>query len=143
MREEHRSYVIYLKWLGYRQSTVDVEHDDRFEGKSSYSFKKRMSLAIDVLTSQSDKLLKLSVKVGLLMAALSFVAIIALLINYCINNVSPGWTSLVLVMFFLGGIIISIVGLVGIYVGNIFTQVKGRPIYVVRETLNSDDKGLK
>ena len=143
MREEHRSYVIYLKWLGYRQSTVDVEHDDRFEGKSSYSFKKRMSLAIDVLTSQSDKLLKLSVKVGLLMAVLSFVAIIALLINYCINNVSPGWTSLVLVMFFLGGIIISIVGLVGIYVGNIFTQVKGRPIYVVRETLNSDDKGSK
>ena len=142
MREQHRSYVIYLKWLGYRQSTIDVVHDERFEGESSYSFRKRVALAADVLTSQSDKILKLSVWMGLLMAGLSFVAIIALLINYCVNSVASGWTSLILVMFFLGGIVIAITGLVGIYVGNIFTQVKGRPLYVVRQIMN-DDKGRK
>ena len=139
LREQHRSYVIYLKWLGYRQTSIDVIHDERFEGKSSYSFKKRMNLAIDVLTSQSDKILKLSVKIGLLMAGLSLIATLALLINYFINSVSPGWTSLIVAMFFLGGIITSSIGLVGIYVGNIFTQVKCRPLYIVRQIVNDGE----
>lgn len=139
MREQHRSYVIYLKWLGYRQTFINVKHDDRFEGESSYSFKKRMKLALDILTSQSDKILKLTVKLGLLMAGLSFLVIIGLLINYFTNNVSPGWTSLISTLFLIGGMIITTIGLVGIYVGNVFIQVKERPLYIVRQVKNSDN----
>ncbi len=139
MREQHRSYVMYLKWLGYRQTTVDVEHDDRFEGKSSYSFKKRMKLAMDILTSQSDKVLRLAVKLGLLMAGLSIVVIIALIINYFTSSVSTGWTSLITTMFLIGGMIITTIGLVGIYVGNVFMQVKERPLYVVRQVVDNEE----
>lgn len=139
MREQHRSYVMYLKWLGYRQTALDVEHDERFEGKSSYSFKKRMALAFDILTSQSDKLLKLTVKVGLLISILSVVVIIGLIINYFTANIATGWTSLIATMFLLGGMIIAVVGLVGLYVGNVFMQVKERPLYVVRQILNDKD----
>lgn len=138
MREQHRSYVIQLKWLGFRQTCIDVEHDDRFEGESSYSFKKRMSLARDILTSQSDKILRLTVDLGLLMAIISAIVIVAVLINYFTNNVSPGWTSIISTLFFIGGMIITTIGLVGIYVGNIFLQVKGRPLYVVRQIKNDD-----
>lgn len=139
MREQHRSYVIQLKWLGFRQTCIDVEHDERFEGESSYSFRKRMSLARDILTSQSDKILRLTVDLGLLMAAISAIVIVAVLINYFTNNVSPGWTSIISTLFFIGGMIITTIGLVGIYVGNIFLQVKGRPLYVVRQIKNDDD----
>lgn len=139
MREQHRSYVMYLKWLGFRQTSIDVEHDERFEGESSYSFKKRMGMAIDILTSQSDKVLKLTVKIGLLLSVLSIVVIIGLLINYFTANVATGWTSLIATMFLIGGMIIASVGLVGLYVGNIFMQVKERPIYVVRQILNDED----
>ena len=136
MREQHRSYVMYLKWLGYRQTAIDVEHNERYEGKSSYSFRKRMKLATDILTSQSDKLLRLTVKLGLMLAFVSFVAILYFLWKYFTTNVMPGWTSLIATIMLMGGLTISVIGLVGIYVGNVFMQVKERPIYVVRQILN-------
>ena len=73
------------------------------------------------------------------MSVLSIVVIIGLLINYFTANVATGWTSLIATMFLIGGMIIASVGLVGLYVGNIFMQVKERPIYVVRQILNDED----
>lgn len=139
MREQHRSYCMYLKWLGFRHAVVDVEHNERFEGKSSYNFKKRMDMAFDILTSQSDKILKATVTLGLFMAILAFIVIIGLVINYFVGNVSTGWTSIIAVLFLIGGIIITVIGIVGIYVGNIFMQVKSRPLYVVRQILNDKE----
>lgn len=139
MREQHRSYCMYLKWLGFRHAVVDVEHNERFEGKSSYNFKKRMNMAFDILTSQSDKILKATVTLGLFMALLAFIVIIGLVINYFVGNVSTGWTSIIAVLFLIGGIIITVIGIVGIYVGNIFMQVKNRPLYVVRQILNDKE----
>ncbi len=138
MREEHRSYIMYLQWLGFRHAVVDVEHNERFEGKSSYTLKKRMNLAFDILTSQSDKLLRLMVKIGAVIAAVSFVAIIVIIIKYLTSNVQTGWSSIVAILFFIGGLIISSIGIVGIYIGNIFMQVKNRPLYVIRTILNGD-----
>lgn len=60
MREQHRAYVMYMKWLGYRQTVIDVEHNERYEGESSYSLRKRINMAVELLTSQSDKILRLS-----------------------------------------------------------------------------------
>lgn len=140
MREQHRSYGIYLKWLGFKHAVVEVEHNERYEGKSSYSLKKRLNMAFDILTSQSDKILKFTVKLGLLMAFIAFITIIVLIINYFTDTISTGWTSLIATMFLIGGLIITVIGIVGIYVGNIFMQVKERPLYVVRQILN-DKKG--
>ena len=140
MRERHRAYVAYIKWLGFRETAIDVEHCERIEGKSSYNFKKRMKMAGDILISQSDKALKLAVKLGLLLTFLSLGFAIWLIVNYFINDVLSGWTSTLVVLCFLAGILEVSIGLVGLYVGNIYMQVKERPLYVVRSVLNGEEK---
>lgn len=142
MREQHRSYVMYLKWLGYRQATVDVERDARYEGKSSYSLRKRIKMAFELLTSQSDKVLRLTVGFGFVITFCSFVVIVAFIIRYFTMRISPGWTSIVVSNFLIGGLIIMTIGIVGLYVGNIFIQTKNRPLYVIRQIIN-DDKEYK
>ena len=124
MREEHRAYVMYIQWLGFKQATLDVEHNERYEGKSSYNFKKRMKMASDIIFSQSDKLLRLIVKFGFFMTFISFLAILYVIIHYFIHPTTQGWSSIIALICFMSGIIISVIGVVGIYVGNIFTQIK-------------------
>ena len=140
MREQSRSYVIYLKWLGFRQAYVDVEHDERFEGKSSYNFRKRMNMAIDILTSQSDKILRLTVKIGCFISFLSLLAVIFLVIQYFTIKVAPGWTSTIAVSCLICGVLLISNGIVGTYVGNIFMQTKERPLYVIRQIKNGSDE---
>ena len=139
MRELHRAFVIYVKWLGFRQTVIDVEHNQRKEGKSSYDMKKRFKMAGEILTSQSDKLLKFTVGLGFLMTCFSFLVIIFLVVNYFFGDVATGWTSIIATNCLIGGIIIMVIGLVGIYVGNIFMQTKQRPLYVVRQILNTKE----
>ena len=141
MREHHRGYVMYIKWLGFRQAVIDVEHDERFSGKSSYSLKKRINMAVELLTSQSDKVLKLFEEMGFIMSVISFFVLIGLVIYKCVADVSIGWTSLIAVNVLIGGVIIFVMGIVGIYVGNIFMQTKDRPLYVVRQIVNDDNEG--
>jgi len=137
MREEHRAYVMYIQWLGFKQAVIDVEHNERYEGKSSYNFKKRLKMASDILFSQSDKLLKIIVSFGFIVTFISLLAVIYLVVHYFLNpDTLQGWTSLLAITCLMSGIIISVVGVVGIYVGNIFTQIKERPIYVTREIYN-------
>ena len=143
MREQHRGYVMYMKWLGFRQATIDVEHNERFEGKSSYSIKKRMDMALELLTSQSDKVLRLFAEIGFAMSLVSFLVIIGLVIYHFVANVSVGWTSIIATIVLVGGLIIMVVGVVGIYVGNIFMQTKDRPLYIVRQILNDDKRDSK
>lgn len=140
MRELHRAFVIYVKWLGFRQTTIDVDHNERKEGKSSYNMKKRIKMAMEILTSQSDKLLRFSVGIGFAMTAISALVIIGLIINYFVGHVAMGWTSIIATICMVGGIIVMVVGLVGVYVGNIFMQTKERPLYVVRQILNAEEE---
>lgn len=137
MREEHRAFVIYVKWLGFRQTALDVDHNERFEGKSSYNFKRRMKMAMDILTSQSDKLLRLTAGAGMGIAACSFLVMLFHVVRYFFAHIALGWTSLIAAIFLTGGLTIMSIGVVGLYVGNIFMQVKERPLYVVRTALNA------
>lgn len=136
MREEHRGYVMYIKWLGFKQATIDVERNERYEGKSSYDFKRKVQMAMELLTSQSDKVLKYAVGFGFFISFISVIVLLVLIIRYFTVNITPGWTSIVASNFLLGGLIIMTIGIVGIYVGNIFMQTKDRPLYVVRQILN-------
>ncbi len=138
MREQHRGYVMYIRWLGFRQAVIDVEHNERYSGESGYTLKKRIDLALELLTSQSDNILRFFVGLGFVMSIISFVSIIALVIYHYVADVSVGWTSIIATNALIGGIIIMVIGVVGIYVGNIFMQVKGRPLYVVRQILNDE-----
>ena len=141
MREEHRDYSTYMFWIGFRRAVIDVEHNERYEGKSGYSLKKRFKLASEILTSQSDAILRFFVKLGFFMTFVAFLAIIGLVIYYLTGNVNEGWTSIVATTVLVGGIIVMVVGVVGLYVGNTFMQSKNRPLYIIRQIKN--DKGQK
>lgn len=141
MREEHRAYVMYVQWLGFKQCSVPVEHADRKEGKSSYSMRRRLKLALEILLSQSDAFLKLIAVMGLIVSLISFIAIIAIiLIHIFIHPQLSGWVSTVCAISLMGGLNIFVVGIVGLYIGKIFTQVKERPLYIVRSKINEEEK---
>ena len=139
MREMHRAFVIYIKWLGFKQTAINVEHDNRKEGKSSYSMKKRFRMATEILTSQSDKLLRMMVGFGTLISLSSILAVCWIVIQYFLHDhtVTSGWSSTIAILCMIGGFIIMSIGIVGIYVGNVFMQSKERPLYVIRTSLNS------
>lgn len=140
MREQHRGFIMYIRWMGFREAIIDVEHQERYAGKSGYTFQKRLKMAIDLLTSQSDKLLKLMVMAGMFISAVAMLAILILTIQYFTTNIQPGWTSVIASIFLIGGLVVASVGLVGVYVGNIFMEVKHRPLYIVRQQLNASTR---
>lgn len=139
--DKNKVFINYLSWMGFKTKTIDIDGGERFEGKSSYTFGKKINLAIEEITSQSNKPLKLLIKVGLCVALLGFVFLIVQIIRYFIyKNISEGWTSIIAVILLMGGIIVISLGGVGIYIGNIFNQIKGVPEYMVDEILNENKK---
>ena len=96
-------------------------------------------MASDILFSQSDKLLKAIVSMGFLLTFISFIAVLIIVIRYFIGNVSQGWSSIIATICLMGGMTIFVIGIVGIYIGNIFVQIKERPLYVIRNILNKKE----
>lgn len=136
MREQGRDYSLFMTWLGFEQATVDIEPEERFEGESSYTMGKKIALAVETITSHSNKPLTLAVKFGFAMAALAFVALIVLVVHHVLDTDVPvGWASTIAAIIFVGGMIIAVVGMVGIYVGNTFTESRRRPLYLVQDKI--------
>lgn len=137
MREQNRAYTMFIRWLGFKQIAIDLQADERFEGESSYNFKRKMKMAFEIITSQSNKPLMFSVKAGFIIALIALLYIIYLVCrNLILGDVLLGWTSLIASVYLMGGIILCAIGVVGIYVGNIFNEAKNRPLYVISEHLN-------
>ncbi|MBQ8092003.1 MAG: glycosyltransferase [Clostridia bacterium] len=137
MPEQNRSFTLVLNWLGFRQSIIDIESDPRYAGESSYNLPRKIKLAIQMITSQSNKPLLLAIRVGFLISILSFLYIVWKVIAFFVTgDVPSGWTSTIVSMYFLGGILLQFMGILGIYIGNIFDEVKHRPAYIVRTILN-------
>jgi len=131
-----RHYLMLLRWLGFHSAYIEIDHNKRFEGKSSYNFKKLMLHAIDGITSQSDKLLRLTASFGFLMALFSLLSALGIIIRYLITPFQAGWASLMVLTLFVGGMIILSVGICGIYIGRIFEQTKMRPQYIIDQKVN-------
>ena len=134
-----RGYVIVLGWLGFKRAHVDVEHHARPVGKSTYTTLALVTHAVSLAMTYSDKPLRLSIYGGLFLSFLSFLAAVWLAINYFTSNVGQlalGWTSIIISLLFLSGLTLTSLGVVGLYIGRIFEQVKERPIFVVRDTRN-------
>lgn len=137
MGEMARSFDSLIKYLGFYTATVDVKHDSRGEGKSSYTLKKLLSLSFDVMISNTNKPLKMAIGFGFFMSFISFcLAVFNVIAKYVGNIGVEGYTSTVFSIWFVGGILLMILGILGLYVGKIFDQVKQRPIFVIREKLN-------
>jgi len=137
IKDTNKCFVTVLSWMGYKHEIIELEGDERFDGKSSYTFTKKVNMAIDMLTSESNKPLRFLVKLGFIITVLSFIFIIIQIIRQLIfHDLDAGWTSIIASIFFMGGLTLTSLGGVGLYVGNIFNQTKGKPGYLVDEILN-------
>lgn len=137
MRENLRFFGGLIDWMGFPTTSIEVEHAERFEGKSTYTFKKLRKLAAEIIIAYSDKPLRLSIQLGFAIAALSIIYGSYITVNALVHG-SPvlGWSSLIVSLYFIGGIIIANIGIVGIYLGKTFDETKKRPLYIVRRTTN-------
>jgi len=135
MREKLRFFGGIVDWMGFPTASIDVQHAERFAGESTYTFRKLLHLAVDTIIAYSDKPLRLSIKFGFTIAAISLMAGLGLLIYASLFG-SPisGWSSLIISLYFLGGIIIANLGIIGIYLGKTFDETKKRPLYIVQHT---------
>ena len=137
VKDHNRYYPMLQQLVGFNYAKVDIEHAEREDGTSSYSFGKRLRLAMDTILTFSDKPLRLTVKFGVLLSFLSICSAILMVVLYIFSDVkAEGWASLALLISFFSGIIISVLGMVGLYVGRTFESVKQRPTYIIHKTLN-------
>lgn len=134
--EKNRYFPSMIKWVGFKQTGVEVKHSERAEGTSSYNFKKLLNLSLDIVLAYSDKPLRLAIKLGLLITFLALVFSVVLLYRWYIGVIEvAGYTSVILSIWFLSGIIIFVLGMVGLYIGKIFENVKDRPTYIIKDML--------
>lgn len=123
-----------LAWMGFKTGVVLIEHEQRARGKSKYSLHKSIALAVKSILSFSSKPLIYISGVGIFIACISFIFGIIILVMAIFFNVASGWPSLVILLTFLIGVSLSAHGVVGLYVGRIYNQSLGRPLYIVRKT---------
>jgi len=135
IRERSRFFGGLVDWMGFPTVSIEVAHDYRVSGKSTYTFAKLWKLATETIIAYSDKPLRLSVKFGFI------ISILALIYGCCIffhalvyGSVVSGWSSLIVSLYFLSGIIIANLGIIGIYLGKAFDETTRRPLYIVRAT---------
>ena len=121
--------------IGYQTDCVYYDRKERVAGESKYPLKKMLALAFNGISSFSVKPISMILGAGVIIVILSILAAIYALISYCTGHVVPGWTSLILSIWFLGGIQLMAVGLVGQYIGKIYIEVKHRPRYNIEKVL--------
>ncbi len=143
MPERHRFVRGLRSWVGYRQTGHEYPRSARAAGESKYSFSKLLKLAFDGIFTFSEAPLQWSMQFGFLVSAVSFAwGAYIVLWRLCVPGATslPGWATLTVGMFFLGGVQLFSIGILGEYVGRIHNEVKGRPLFIVERTVNFDDR---
>lgn len=139
MGEQLRFFGGLVQWMGFPTSSIDVKHAERHEGKSTYTYRKLWKLASETIIAHSDKPLRLATRFGFMMALFSFCYGAHILLRALIYGSDiPGWSSLFVSLYFIGGIIIATLGIIGVYLGKVFDETKKRPLYIVRRVTFSD-----
>jgi len=137
MGERTPSFGGHLEWLGFKVGYIDIQHQRRYSGKSSYSFKKLLLLATNIIVAYSNKPLYISISLGFLMTFFSTVYALYLVLMRLWGGIGvEGWTSIMVSMWFLGGMIIGNLGIIGLYLGKVYDETKKRPLYVVSKKIN-------
>jgi glycosyltransferase involved in cell wall biosynthesis len=136
MRERNRFLRGMTVWVGYRQTAVPYNRDPRYAGETKYSLPKMMRFSLDAISSFSYRPLQLAMLLGFLISTLAFIAIPVVIILRIVGSYLPGFGSITIAILLLGGIQLIALGIIGEYVGRIYDEVKGRPLYLVRTRLN-------
>jgi glycosyltransferase involved in cell wall biosynthesis len=133
-RERHRFIRGMVSWVGYKQTAVEYDRDARYSGASKYPFSKMLRFAIDGITSFSDVPLRFASYFGFVVSAIAFViAVYEIGLGIFTGHNLPGYTSTIFAILFLGGVQLIGIGILGEYVGRIYEEIKGRPLYLIAD----------
>lgn len=136
MKDKIRYFPAMVRWVGFKLTAVEVNHQARLVGETSYNIGKLLRMALDIILAFSDKPLRLTVKFGFLISSLAFFAAIIQFVRYLHGDISvAGFASIIISVWFLGGIMILILGIIGLYIGKTFDRVKDRPVYIIQQTI--------
>ena len=137
LEDNHIFFPLLVRWVGFNSKTIVVKHEKRSRGHSGYSLKKLILLAFRSIISFSDKPLRIIMYIGFLIASIASIVAIYFFYLALNDHVSViGWPSLIVSIWFFGGTILGVLGLVGIYIGKTFDQTKKRPVYVISKKIN-------
>jgi glycosyltransferase involved in cell wall biosynthesis len=136
--ENARFYGSTIKWLGFNRSFIYADHGVRHSGRPSYTFRKRIKLASDIILSFSERPLKFAIGFGIIISTIATIGAFWIIYGAIQWGYSViGWSSLMFSIFFLGGSILIVLGIIGIYLGRVFQESKKRPLYIISNTINS------
>ncbi len=136
MRERNRFLRGMTVWVGYTQAAVPYSRDPRHAGETKYTFTKMVRFSLDAISSFSHRPLQLATLLGFIISSLAFIAIPVVFVLRIAGSYLPGFSALTIAVLLLGGIQLIAIGLIGEYVGRIYDEVKGRPLYLVRQRRN-------
>jgi dolichol-phosphate mannosyltransferase len=137
MRETIRFFPTMVAWVGFKKVAIPIEHAKRAEGKTSYTFGKLLNLALDIILAYSDKPLRIIVKLGLVTSLASFLYLFYNIYKYVTGQIIVmGYASLITSIWFLSGLMMLMLGIVGLYIGKTFESTKNRPIYLIDKKIN-------
>ena len=135
MPEQQKFLRGQISWIGFNQTYVEYDRDERAAGNTGYTYKKMIRLALDGITSFSNFPLKIVTLAGFIVSGISFFMILyALYSRFISRDYEPGWTSLMLTVLFIGGIQLIGIGIIGEYISRMSANLRNRPLYVIRET---------
>lgn len=144
MREKNRFVRGMVSWIGFKQIGIPFVREERFAGETKYTLSKMIKFSLDGIVSFSTKPLKFTVHIGFTLAILSFLYACYLIVNKLLfSNVIEGWTSMVVIVLFIGGIQMIALGIIGEYIARIYEESKNRPLYITKELVNFEDDSLK
>jgi dolichol-phosphate mannosyltransferase len=141
MREKDRFVRGLISWIGFRQASIPYHREARFAGTTKYPLRKMLKFAADGLTSFSTVPLKLATWMGYLASAFAFIYLASVFVQKWLGRTVEGWATIMVAMLFMGGVQLICLGIMGEYIGRIFTEAKQRPLYVVEEFVNGDQAG--
>jgi glycosyltransferase involved in cell wall biosynthesis len=142
MPEQTRTLGPLMEWIGFSRGFIDVDVEPRYSGHSSYSWRRLLDLAAGTILAYSDKPLRMSISVGFIMAGCAFCYGAFTTCRALVQNIPvPGWTSLITSLYFIGGLILANLGVIGIYLGRTFAEAKGRPLYLISHSTSQDARG--
>jgi dolichol-phosphate mannosyltransferase len=140
MPERQRFIRGMVSWVGFRQEPVFYDRDARFAGESKYPLRKLVALAIDGILSSTCKPLRFALPLGVAAITISFILGIYALCSWLFVQKTPqGWASLLCAVVFFGGFQLVVLGILGEYLGRIYEQTRGRPIFMVDAVVRHDD----
>jgi polyisoprenyl-phosphate glycosyltransferase len=122
-----------VKWMGFKQSIVEFDAPKRMSGSTKYTFRKMLRFALDGITAFSSRPLKISSVLGVFALVFGFIYSIYVFIVYLLGDTIEGWTSMMLVILFLGGFQLLSIGIIGEYIARIFNESKKRPHYFIKD----------